>query len=135
MKKVLLFMFCCLLALVVACSRKEIKVCSGLVDRMSDTSIVTKIGDYSITFDTKKAKYTNGVVMPGDSVTIHYVGDLKEKHATAAIVYLIPPKGNVVNAVYDPNKELKTAPMSEEDAKNLDEFVKSVMKDRARGIK
>lgn len=105
------------------CHTKQIKVCAGKIDHMSDTTIVVKIGDYDITFDVKKARYTNGVVMPGDSATIHYVGDLKERHAVAAIVYLMPAKGTVVDAVYDPTKELKTAPMSKEDAKELDDFV------------
>lgn len=114
------------------CHTKEIKVCSAKIDTMTDTTIVTKIGDYKITFDTKEARYTNGAVMPGDSVTVHYVGDLKEKHAVAAIVYLIPPKGTEVEAVYDPTKELKTTPMSEEDAKELDEFIKAEKKHRSK---
>lgn len=120
----------CLLATVYSCRRAEIKVCSGKIDKMTDTTIVTKIGDYDITFDTKKAEYTHGAVMPGDSVTIHYIGDLKEKWGRALLVYLIPAKGNVVDAVYDESKELKTAPMSEEDARKLKEFVKKEKEER-----
>lgn len=97
--------------------------------------MVTRIGDYKITFDTKHAKCDNGMVMAGDSVVVHYVGDLKEKKALAALIRLIPPQGNIIKAGYDPTKELKTAPMSDEDAKKLDKFVKKVKEDRRRGIK
>ena len=133
MKKLVIFLFCCIAAIVISCKSKEVKVCSGQISRMSDTTIVAKIGDYDITFNTKKAEYTHGAVMPGDSVMIHYVGDLKEKKAIAAIVYLIPPKGNVVEAGYNPSKKLETAPLDEEDVKSMDEFVKKVKEDRKKG--
>lgn len=135
MKKITTLMIFAALLILAGCHTKEIKVCSGLIDHMSDTTITTKIGDYDIIFDVRKARYTNGAVMPGDSVTIHYIGDLKEKHAVAAVVYLMPPVGDVVEAGYDPSKELLTSPKSEEDVKKLDEFVEKVKADRRRGIK
>lgn len=110
-------------------------MCAGKINKMTDTTIVTKIGDYEITFNTKKAEYTNGVVMPGDSVTVHYIGDLKEKWARALLIRLIPSQSNVVNAVHDSSKELMTAPKSEEDVKQLEEFVKKEKEDRRKGKK
>lgn len=97
---------------------------------MTDTTMVTSMGDYAITFDTKKAQYTNGAIMDGDSVVIHYVGDLKERKAKAAIVKLIPKKGRVVEAVYDPSKELEVSeqPMSKDEEKHLEGFVKKYRK-------
>lgn len=97
---------------------------------MTDTTMVATMGDYAITFDTKKAQYTNGAIMDGDSVVIHYVGDLKERKAKAAIVKLIPKKGRVVEAVYDPSKELEVSeqPMSKDEEKHLEGFVKKYRK-------
>jgi len=135
MKNLTAFLLCCAALLAVSCHRREIKVCSAVVEQMTDTTMVTKIGSYSITFGTRQARYDNGAVMAGDSVIVHYVGDLKERHATAALIRLIPPKGNVVEAVYNPDKELETTPMSDEDAKKLDEFVRKVKEDRRKGIK
>lgn len=97
---------------------------------MTDTTMITGIGDYDITFDIKKAKFTNGAVMVEDSVTIQYVGDLKKLKATAAIVHLMPKKGRVVQAVYDPSKELEIdeKPMTKEEEKSLQNFVKKYRK-------
>ncbi|MDO4159420.1 MAG: hypothetical protein Q4D41_03070 [Prevotellaceae bacterium] len=113
-----------LLALMFSCGREEIKICKGKVKSATDSLIVAQLGDYEIKFDAKQAEYTHGAVMAGDSVRINYVGDLKTKRVKAVIVYLIPEQGNVVDAVYDPNKELKTAPMDEAKRKDLEDFVK-----------
>ena len=133
MKK-LLFVPLLLLALLMihSCS-KEIKVCTAEVKQLNDsTSLITRIGDYEINFDIRKARFTNGAVMSGDSVRINYVGDLTERKATAVIVHLIPKPGNVVNAGYDPSKELKTKPMTEEKRQQLDNFVRTVKEQRNR---
>lgn len=116
------FLFISLL-LLAACQSEQIKLTQGHIKEMTDTSIVVVIDNYDITFITKQAKYDNGAVMPGDSVAIHYVGDLREKHAVAALIKLIPPQGTIVEAGFDPTKELKTAPMNEEDAKKFDKFI------------
>lgn len=124
MKKIFfvpLFLFA--LLLLHSCG-KEIKVCTAEVKEVNDsTSMITKIGDYEITFDIKKARFTNGAIMTGDSVRISYVGDLTERKATAAIVHLIPKRGNVVNAGYDSSKELLTRPMSEDRLQKFENFV------------
>lgn len=94
------------------------------------TSMVVVIGDDCVKFDINDARYTNGAIMVGDSVKVEYVGDLDEKKAKAVIVYLIPKKGNVVNAGYNSNAELKTKPMDSITKKKFDEFVESAKKDR-----
>lgn len=94
------------------------------------TSMVVVIGDDGVKFDINDARYTNGAIMVGDSVKVEYVGDLDEKKAKAVIVYLIPKKGNVVNAGYNSNAELKTKPMDSITKKKFDEFVESAKKDR-----
>lgn len=99
-------------------------MCSGKVKNLNDTVMVTAIGDYAIKFNIKKAEYTNGMIMIGDSVSVHYTGDLRDKKALALIVKLIPQKGVVVDATYDPDKELKTSerPMSEKAARDLEKL-------------
>ena len=106
--------------------KDKIQTTKGLVKRMSDTTIVATIDKYNIVFDTKKAKCDNGAVMPGDSVTIHYVGDLRDKRAKALLIRLMPKKGTVVEAVYDPSKELilSEEPMSEGEKASLEKYVK-----------
>lgn len=105
----------------------KMQVCSGKVKDLNDTVMVAAIGEYSIKFNIKNTEYTNGMIMPGDSVTVHYAGDLREKKATALIVKLIPKKGVVVDAVYDPNKELKVSerPMSDKEVEDLEKFAAS----------
>lgn len=89
--------------------------------------MLVAIDKYDIKFDIKKTRYDNGAVMKDDSVVIHYTGDLREKKARALLVRLVPRKGTVVKAVYDPSKELITDqnPMSEEQVKKLEKFAKS----------
>lgn len=125
MKKTLFaFLITILLFTFVGC-RDNIKTCAGKIKNMTDTTIVANMGDYDITFDIKKAEVSNGAVMPNDSVLIHYVGDLSEKKATALVIKLIPHKGNVVEAIYNPNKKLETKPMTKEEVKENEEFVKA----------
>lgn len=97
---------------------------------MTDTTIVASMGDYNITFDIKKAEVTNGAVMPGDSVVVHYLGELSDKEATALVINLIPRKGKVVEAIYDPNKKLETKPMTKEEVKENEDFVKAAKRGR-----
>lgn len=95
---------------------------------MTDTTFIAKIDGRDITFDIKNTTYDNGLVMPDDSVTVHYVGDLRDGKVTAALLKLLPRKGNVVDAVYDPSKELKTAPMTEEERKTFNEGIEYAKK-------
>ena len=94
---------------------------------MSDTTMVAQIDKYDIVFDTKKARNDNGAVMVGDSVTIRYIGDLREKKARALLLCLIPKKGTVVEAVYDPSKELIVSdrPMTEQQVNDEKKFAES----------
>lgn len=111
---------------VTSCQEK-IKTTKGQVKRMSDTTAVVTIDRYDIVFDTKQARFDNGAIMQEDSVTIHYIGDLRDKRAKALIVRLMPKKGTVVEAVYDPSKELVVSeePMSDEEVEKLEKFAKS----------
>lgn len=111
---------------VTSCQEK-IKTTKGQVKRMSDTTAVVTIDKYDIVFDTKQARFDNGAIMQEDSVTVHYIGDLRDKRAKALIVRLMPKKGTVVEAVYDPSKELIVSdePMSEEQIKSLEKYAKS----------
>ena len=90
---------------------------------MTDTTFVSVIDGHHITFDIKKATFDNGFVMAGDSCEIHYIGALSDDPVKVVLIKLIPKKGHVVNAVYNPNKKLETAPMSPEEQKSLDEGV------------
>ena len=126
MKKIIEFMALVAVVLAMTSCKDKIQTTKGLVKRMSDTTIVATIDKYNIVFDTKKAKCDNGAVMPGDSVTIHYVGDLRDKRAKALLIRLMPKKGTVVEAVYDPSKELilSEEPMSEGEKASLEKYVK-----------
>ena len=123
-KSLFAFLITTLLITFVGCG-KDMKTCAGKIKSMTDTTIVTNIGDYDITFDIKKAEVSNGAVMPGDSIVVHYIGELSEKKATALVIKLIPPKGKVVEAIYDPNKKLETKPMTKEEVKEMNDFVKA----------
>lgn len=127
MKKIIEFMALVAVVLAMTSCKDKIQTTKGLVKRMSDTTIVATIDKYNIVFDTKKAKCDNGAVMPGDSVTIHYVGDLRDKRAKALLIRLMPKKGTVVEAVYDPSKELVVSeePLSEKDKASLEKYAKS----------
>lgn len=94
---------------------------------MKDSTMMVAIGKYDIRFDVSKARYDNGAVIKDDSVVIHYIGDLRDKEAKALLVRLVPRQGTVVEAVYDPSKELITDPnpMPEEQAKKLEKFARS----------
>lgn len=131
MKRILSFITV-LLAVVVfhSCGNKEIKHCSGNIKSLNDTAFVVAIDGYDISFDTKQARYDNGFVMPGDSVHISYVGDLREKKVKAAMVHLVPKPSKVVDAVYDPTKELKTSgeALTEEEQVNRQKFLENAKK-------
>ncbi len=97
---------------------------------MTDSTFVSNIDDHKITFDIKKATFDNGAVMEGDSAEVRYVGNLSDEHVLAVIVKLIPKKGHIVNAVYDPNKKLETAPMSADEQKKFNEGIEFAKKHR-----
>ena len=113
--------------LAVTSCQEKIKTTTGLVRRVSDTSAVVVVDKYDIVFDTKKARFDNGAIMHEDSVTIHYIGDLRDKRAKALLVHLIPKKGTVVEAVYDPSKELVVSekPLSKGEVERLKKFARS----------
>lgn len=109
MKKRILFISFCTALLFAACS-PEIKVCTGHVNSLNDSVMVLQIGEYEVSFDVVKARLTNGAVIPGDSVNVDYIGDLRKKQARAILINLIPPKGTVIDNTVDTTKELLTRP-------------------------
>ena len=106
MKKILSFLT--ILAIVVGLTscEEKIKTTRGVVKRLTEKELIATIDKYEINFDITKAKVDNGALMAGDSVVIHYTGDLREKQARALLMRLIPKQGTIVEAVYDPSKEL-----------------------------
>lgn len=95
---------------------------------MTDTTFVSNIDGHKITFDIKKAEFDNGAVMEGDSAVVRYIGNLSDEHVTAVIVKLIPKKGRIVNAVYDPNKKLETSPLTTEEVNELEKGIEYAKK-------
>lgn len=124
----LLFFVGILLAMTGCKKNNKIEIVEGVIMGQTDSTVTLIINQNKVVFDTKQCRYTNGAVMIDDSVKIDYVGDLSEKQATALIIYLHPKPGRWVDAKYDPTKELKTKPMTEEEKKNLDDFVREAKK-------
>lgn len=119
MNKNLLFILLSTVSVVFYSCTEKVQTTIALVKKTTDTTLVAAIDKYDIVFDVKDSRCDNGAIMPGDSVTIHYVGDLRNKKAKAVLLTLIPKKGTIVEATYDPSKELKTKPLSDEDSKRI----------------
>lgn len=135
MKKFLSVIIVCFVALLAfnACG-DEIKSTKVSIQSMTDTTFVSVIDDHRVTFDIKQATYDNGFVMAGDSAVVHYIGSLSDDPVKAVLIKLIPKKGHVVDAVYDPNKKLETAPMTPEEVKSLEEGVEFAKKHQPKNI-
>lgn len=106
MKKILSFLTVLAIVVGLTSCEEKIKTTRGVVKRLTDKELIATIDKYEINFDITKAKVDNGALMAGDSVVIHYAGDLREKQARALLMRLIPKQGTIVEAVYDPSKEL-----------------------------
>ena len=128
MKKFLSIIICLVAVLSFFACGDKIKTTKVSIQKMTDTTFVSIIDDHKITFDIKKAEFDNGAVMEGDSAVVRYVGNLSDEHVTAVIVKLIPKKGRIVKAVYDPNKKLETAPMTKEEVKDLEKGIEYAKK-------
>ena len=109
MKKLFSFIFATAVVVVlsVSCRHKiEHGETSGLVDEINDTSMIVKIDGSKVKFDISVASFTHGAVMYGDSVIVHYVGDLSMKRALAETVYLIDRPSRIV--IIDRNEPIDT---------------------------
>ena len=106
MKKILSFLTVLAIVVGLTSCEEKIKTTRGVVKRLTEKELIATIDKYEIKFDITKAKEDNGALMAGDSVVIHYIGDLREKQARALLMRLIPKQGTIVEAVYDPSKEL-----------------------------
>ena len=118
MKKLLSFLFAAtaVVLLSVSCRHKIVRdECRALVDEINDSVLVGKIDGSKIKFDVRDASFTHGAVMYGDSVIIHYIGDLSMKRALAESVFLLDRPGKIIEVPKDPakrdkNVELLTRP-------------------------
>ena len=131
MKKVLGFIILVFAASMLAISCKN-KIShdrtSGIVDEINDSVMIARIGADKVKFDITTASFTNGAVMYGDSVIIHYVGDLSKKRALAKSIYLIVRPGTVVElkeGEIDSTKTLETRPVENKDVlDNIDNLIR-----------
>ena len=114
MKRLLSFLFIAigLTLTFYACHKVVRDQTFALVDEMNDSVLVAKINGERVKFDITEANFTNGAVMYGDSVIIHYIGDLSMKRAYAEAVHLVNRPGRIVevptDGSIDSTKELKT---------------------------
>lgn len=112
MKKTSLLFFINILFLslpLVSCSDDELKETRGIVDSLSNDTLVVNIQGVNVSLLTTDLQPSNTAIMSGDSVKLYYVGSLSSGKAKAMLLTLIPPVPTVVEAGYDESKELKTA--------------------------
>lgn len=128
MKKVIFSLLAILTILLVSSCKERMETTRALVKSVNDSTIVASIDKYDITFDILNANFLNGAVMRGDSVSIEYVGDLRDKTVKALLINLVPPKPRYMKPGIDKSKPLKTEPMSKTEVENLDAFVEEAKK-------
>ena len=112
----------------VSSCKERVEHTRALVKSVNDSTMIASIDKYDITFDIMGANFLNGAVMSGDSVSIEYVGNLRDKSAKALLVNLVPPKPRYLKPGVDTSRPLKTAPMSKSEKEQLDAFVKEAKK-------
>lgn len=117
-------LFVCGLFGFASCS-EELKTCSGKVSSFDADQLILEIGDYSIDFNLANLANSDAI-MPGDSVIVEYVGDLKEKHADAFGIKLITKQGTFIDNKVDYSKVLliDSVPMTPEQIKSMEASVK-----------
>lgn len=140
MKKVFGFIIIAFaVALTTASCRHEIKhdKTTGIVDEINDSAMVLRTTDNGkVKFDITVASFTHGAVMYGDSVIVHYAGDLSMKRALAETVFLIDRPGTIVEVKkgeVDETKELKTRPAEKDALNDLDNVIKYTNRQKAKG--
>lgn len=139
MKKLFGFLFAAVavLLLSVSCRHKVVRdECRALVDEINDSVLVGKIDGNKVKFDISEAAFTHGAVMYGDSVIIHYIGDLSMKRAFAESVFLLERKSQIIEIPRDPAKRDTTAELKVRPIDKQEMTVKKSKGDRmARAIK
>lgn len=140
MKKVFGFIIIAFaVALTTASCRHEIKhdKTTGIVDEINDSVMVLRTTDNGkVKFDITVASFTHGAVMFGDSVIVHYAGDLSMKRALAETVFLIDRPGNILEikdgeVIGDKTPELKTRPAKKEDLEGIDNLIRYTNEQKA----
>lgn len=95
---------------------------------MNDTSIVATVDDEDAFFVVTKAKFVNGAVNIGDTIDVDYSGSLSDDNVQAHVIRVIPKKPQYIETKYNPNAKLESVPMTSDQEKSLDQFVKDSKK-------
>ena len=100
-----------LLGGMLASCQQNVEVTAGRIKSIdTETSMTLQVGEYEVEVNTSNAIYSNGSVLPKDSVNVFYVGNIREKKIIAVDVALVPPPPAWVENKVDTTKELITAP-------------------------
>lgn len=101
--------------------KKELKKVRGVAstviiddDTLRSLTVLTGEED-SIIFHLEDAQFTNGMMMPRDSVIVDYI-DGKNDTARALVVTVLPAAAKYVDPTQNANKELITAPVESNDS-------------------
>ena len=121
------FVIVCTFVAVCSCSDSP-KQCKGVVRQLTDSTMSFVASDDVSVLIITDADYPNGKIMSVDSAIITYKGRLSSGKAKAEIIYLIPPKGNVIDLkqLQEQQKDsaLKTRPADPETRRKFKEFLK-----------
>ena len=130
MSKISLTLCSCALAAVLCCcgGRPRLKSCVSVVASVGDTTLVVSGDGGDVTFDTRDARYSNGLVQAGDSVDVSYIEG--KASPRALLIRLIPARGNVICVDSVAGGELKTKgePVSDEEREAMERFVRESKK-------
>lgn len=114
--------------MLIASCKPEIKLCTGRIKKLTDSTLVLNIDKRDFKFDITKAKYDSGAVMEKDSVMIRYIGNI-HKDAHAVLIKLIPAS-RIIDIEKDTTTELLTTPASQNEMKRFKDFVKKYDKQK-----
>jgi len=96
----------CFLTCCTGKSDKQLLCADVLISQFTDSTLTAAVGGDVLCFDTREAQLTNGAFIAGDSAKIYYTNGINGAKAYVITVKSLPP--TVVEAVYDPSKELLT---------------------------
>lgn len=100
-----------------SCADNSLKDARGKVVRFDKTVMVVSVDESEYTLNIQDARFSRDVALAGDSVSIHYLGDLSD-NARAMLISRIPTASKVVEVGYDASKELLTAEPDSTDIQN-----------------
>ena len=114
MKKIILSALSLIALLSLSCSSgNELKECKGKLWAITDSALIVSVDGDSVCFESSDLQVAgNDVIIPGDSLSIQYIGRLSGRCKALVVSPII--KSRVVDGKFDPTKELITAPAEEE---------------------